>query len=875
MDILKDWIGSDDEKKERRSRNSRDQEKEGNRSKQSQKAGRSKRAEPKELPPSRPAKEVSRNESYGSDDLPTFKRSKSRAVVLPSGLIIESESSGTIHTSTLSPHSSDSFNKPQKNGFFDGLLNKGDKNADTEDGIPRNKEKDSTIYGIVRKAGGSKLAKTMSMKRTATSHTILNNSSGLPPQLTLNERRMIRNARLADETEPKSLPFFTRLWYEIRIAITLSIRKIYEGIRDITVWGRSIKRIEGDLGSGVSTYFRVLRWLLKINILMLILGVGLIIIPGFYINAEYDSSLPTTLYNKADKVCLNPDFFNSSTNSGKAGNALLQFLTGQGWMESTSMFAGWYPSANITKNNETTYNFPLAYFMVSIAYFLLALMFIAKNIARLFKKTAVESIETKVYSALVLNGWDHTISKKSTGQIKSATIMKSLREELFNDAQKYLERTSKDKILILLLRIGTNLVCVGAMVGTVFLYVNQILTDSSESHANETDRCGNKVSDQINITNIQDVNFDLIQQELAKFWKSYSASIIVSVSNVIFPIFFQVIGNLERYKFQSTRIGITMFRSFVMKLFSVCTYLYILYQATKPSAGLSEPWQTSNNTLVFNCWENYIGAQLYQLCIIDFIVFSINLLLSEYLRGFLVTHVAWIQKRLEKPEFNISNEILDLCYKQMIFWSSLFFSPLMLITAVIETVVIFYFKKVSALHNVLPPKQVVLTSQSSTIVNVVFLVSLLFVFVFVGLVIFRFTPSSTCGPFRGLEDFSTPFNYMIDNSGIFNTYIVENVKTTSIIITIIILITLIIYYYKSLANSREVSIKLLREQVRVEKTDKAYLIELTRSQLTGKPMTEVKRSAGHALSESTNNDGAKRKKIRVLHRYANPNMDVL
>ena len=98
----------------------------------------------------------------------------------------------------------------------------------------------------------------------------------------------------------------------------------------------------------------------------------------------------------------------------------------------------------------------------------------------------------------------------------------------------------------------------------------------------------------------------------------------------------------------------------------------------------AEPWQKDYNTLHYNCWENYIGAQLYQLCIVDFIVFCTSLFLSEVLRNILINNVKWIRARVEQPEFNIPKEILDLCYKQMIFWSAIFFSPLMSCVAVIE-----------------------------------------------------------------------------------------------------------------------------------------------------------------------------------------------
>lgn len=97
-----------------------------------------------------------------------------------------------------------------------------------------------------------------------------------------------------------------------------------------------------------------------------------------------------------------------------------------------------------------------------------------------------------------------------------------------------------------------------------------------------------------------------------------------------------------------------------------------------------ETWQRDNNTLLYNCWENYIGAQLYQLCIIDFIVFCTSLFFSEVLRNILINNIKWFRSKVEQPEFNIPKEILDLCYKQMIFWSAIFFSPLMCCVAVIE-----------------------------------------------------------------------------------------------------------------------------------------------------------------------------------------------
>ena len=390
--------------------------------------------------------------------------------------------------------------------------------------------------------------------------------------------------------EKKQLPLCTRIAYEFTVGVQKSTRKLQEGLRNAQIWGPSIKEVEGNLGSGVSTYFRVLRWLLKINVISMVMALGLIATPGIWMNEHHN--LPSPSLNRDDTNCTNPDFFDGDDTATDVANSILQFLTGQGWMEGTALYLGWYPASNITRTSgdaeKTTYNFPLAYLLVGLSYFLVALIFILNNIARLFKKTAAEKIETKTYAELTFAGWDYTIQNKKTAQLRSATVIKSLKEALNNDSQKFIKRSLRQDIAIIVLRIFTNCLAAAAMVGTVVLYYNEVVKDTSEDAANTTNACGEKITNFTNLTelNIHEISTQFITAELSKFWSSYSASIIVSLSNIIFPIFFEILGKYEFYRFQSTRIGITMVRSFIMKLFSVCVFLYVLYQATKPSGGI-------------------------------------------------------------------------------------------------------------------------------------------------------------------------------------------------------------------------------------------------------------------------------------------------
>ena len=648
-----------------------------------------------------------------------------------------------------------------------------------------------------------------------------------PDVLTLSKRREILKKQ---QTRFRELQLSLRKPESISSkfagSVSISLKRAKSFQKSFRVFGESIKKIEGQLGSGVCTYFKVLVWLLKINFLCMILGLGLIVGPGVYMNHNNYEIENSTVYNKDDLVCTNPNFVNASSVYVDAANSLLQFLTGTGWMESTPMFYGWYPTGNLTSGTEgggkTVCYFSLAYFSVGVSSFFLALLFMLFNLSAQFNKSAAEQFDSKPYATQILT-LDYSISNKKTSQRQSVRVVQALREKLIEDAQGGIERDFWTKVKIFLLRVVTNTICLAGMVGSVYIYVYKIITESSEEWANSTDSCGH-----IRNEALEDLEDKDITEQLSTFWSTYSASIIVSASNVILPNFFKKIGSFEKYRFQSTRVGITLLRMFTMKLFNISAYLYILLIAVGPSGGQQEPWQNHDNTLFYNCWENHIASQLYQLLLVDFIVFCITLLLSEVLRSYLLARSSFLRDRLgiTKPEFDIAQEILDLVHKQMIIWSGFYFAPLFPVLAVLEVLSIFYLKKASALSNVIPPQTVVLNHQSTFTINCLFLISLLVVFVFMGLVIFNYHPSSTCGPFRDYSRFTDPLSNIVDHSGVFKKYIVDNIKTTSILVILVILTGLVIYYYRSLAASRAVTITLLTKQVRSEITEKQALLDL-------------------------------------------------
>lgn len=107
-----------------------------------------------------------------------------------------------------------------------------------------------------------------------------------------------------------------------------SVRWTFRGACHCTcsceIWGDPIGRIQGYLGSHISTYFKALVWLLKINLICMVLGLVLIVSPSAFVKSE---SNDTTIYNR-DSRCYPTNIVQGNTKASRALNSIIQFFTG-------------------------------------------------------------------------------------------------------------------------------------------------------------------------------------------------------------------------------------------------------------------------------------------------------------------------------------------------------------------------------------------------------------------------------------------------------------------------------------------------------------------------------------------------------------------
>ena len=88
----------------------------------SRRPNKSNKVEPVGAAPGSASQSIPMKNLDATEERPTIPpRPKSRAVILPSGIIISSDDDSSVHTSTLSSHSSDSFNPNHKLADMVGL----------------------------------------------------------------------------------------------------------------------------------------------------------------------------------------------------------------------------------------------------------------------------------------------------------------------------------------------------------------------------------------------------------------------------------------------------------------------------------------------------------------------------------------------------------------------------------------------------------------------------------------------------------------------------------------------------------------------------------------------------------------------------------
>ncbi|XP_057572624.1 transmembrane channel-like protein 6 isoform X1 [Hippopotamus amphibius kiboko] len=539
-------------------------------------------------------------------------------------------------------------------------------------------------------------------------------------------------------------------------------------------WRYALKRIGGQFGSSVLSYFLFLKTLLAFNALLLPPLLAFIV--------GVQAAFPPA---PAGPV---PAFTG------------LELLTGGGRFSHTVMYYGYYSNATLNQPcaspldggqctpeaGSLPYNMPLAYlFTMGVAFFITCITLVY-SMSRSFGESYRVGSTSGVHAITVFCSWDYKVTQKWATRLQHDNIRTQLKELLAEWQLRQRPWTACGQLrrvavlgLVWLLCLGTTMGC------TVAVYTfSELLLKSPVSAEREG--------------------------------PLLALPLVVCLLNLGAPYLFRALASLERHDSPVLEVYVAICRNLILKM---VTLGILCYHWLGRRVG----------TLKDQCWENFVGQELYRLMVMDFIFTLLDTFLGELVWRLIS------EKRLQgkgKPEFDIAGNVLELIYGQTLTWLGVLFSPLLPTMQIIKLMLLFSIKKTSLMANCQAPRRPWKASHMSTVfISLLCFPSFLGAAIFLCYAIWQVKPSSICGPFRTLDtmyEAGKVWVRRLEKAGPrvswlpwVHRYLVEN---TFPIYLVSALLLAVIYLNIQVVKGQRKVICLLKEQISNEGEDKIFLI---------------------------------------------------
>lgn len=611
---------------------------------------------------------------------------------------------------------------------------------------------------------------------------------------TMAEKRRDKTQRLEEDRELSSLR-------QLRQSTRRYLRRLrddaHEWLSSMKLWRGDIHLIEGMFGTGILSYFSFLRFLVMLNLIIFLLMFSFVLLP--IIIAQNVSGNIT--YNQNDgSVC---SLYPSSARRGLVifHEHITDLLSGGGFLEQTYLFYGNYKVDKI-HFHQTTYNLPLAYLLVTIAYLFFSLIWIVKRSATGFKRNLVQDEDRfQSFCNKIFAGWDFCITNENAVRLKRSSLLYELRTDLEEERikQKIADRTRKERCRIYLIRLILNLFVIGVLAGCFYsIYIATIFS--------------------------QKVQMDKIKENfIVDLIYEYLPSIVITLANFITPLLFSIIINYEDYS-PAFEIRFTLMRCVFMRLTSIGVLLFSLWsQITKCE---KEPCICGYNHLLYSCWETRVGQEMYKLTIFDFIIIVAVTIFVEFPRKLIVNYCdCGLAKWWGQQEFAIPQNVLEIVYGQTICWIGTFYSPMLPAICTIKYFFIFYIKKVSLMNNCRPATRPFRASSSNFFFLAVLLIGLALACLPVTFSVAQINASQACGPFVNYNTSWEVLPTTVSELPHGIRTVLFALSSEAFAVSFFVVTCLAMFYVIALAGAHKRVINQLREQLAMEGRDKRFLIQ--------------------------------------------------
>ncbi|XP_041789823.1 transmembrane channel-like protein 6b [Chelmon rostratus] len=615
--------------------------------------------------------------------------------------------------------------------------------------------------------------------------------------LSVAEKSELRRLALQKERRSLSgskLPCCSRLKYYIIIAARQSWYSWLSFLHSLQLWQVALKRVSGRFGTGVLSYFLFLKTLLFFNFFLFVVTGAFLVLP----QAVNPPVLP----------------------AGRASFYGLELLTGAGYFSDTVMYYGYYGNytlhkgcrddaggQNVSVSNGTrpaclskhhSYNMPLAYFFTIGGAFFITCIILVYSMSKSFGQSFRIDKSHSILAMKVFCSWDFKVIKKPSVRLMSENICTQLKELLAEVNHKNVKNTVCQKLWRLMVHGLAWAICIASTTACVL----GIYYFSDYMHQN-----------------LQQSTRRAIQDPLLNEASLLALPVLVSLINLLLPGLFNLAAWMEDYESPSIRTYVAIGRNLMLKVsvLGVLCYHWLGRVAADPKI------------IGLKCWESFVGQELYRFLLMDLIFTLLDTLFGEFLWRLFSERVL---KRRRKPVFDIARNVLELIYGQTLAWLGVLFTPLLPAVQILKLLLLFYIKKSSVMMNCQAPRRPYRVSQMTTIfITLLCFPSFLGASVCVTYTMWSITPSSSCGPFRGLKTMFQAGKRWVeelerDNPNLSllaraHSYLVEHPIFLFVGAGIFLIV---IYFHSQVVDGQRKIISLLQEQIKNEGEDKKFLI---------------------------------------------------